>query len=49
MTPSEADDSSSREGDQTDHATADCGARILVQNHERVQVAAANGAGPFEA
>jgi len=36
--PSEADESSSREGDQTDHATANSEREFMVQNHERVQV-----------
>jgi len=36
--PSEADDSSSREGDQTDHATADSEREFMVQNRERVQM-----------
>jgi DnaK suppressor protein len=36
--PSEADDSSSREGDQTDHATANSEREFMVQNHERVQM-----------
>jgi DnaK suppressor protein len=36
--PSEADESSSREGDQTDHATADSEREFMVQNHERVQM-----------
>jgi len=36
--PSEADESSSREGDQTDHATADSEREFMVQNRERVQM-----------
>jgi len=36
--PSEADDSSSREGDQTDHASADSEREFMVQNRERVQM-----------
>ena len=36
--PSEADDSSSREGDQTDRASADSEREFMVQNRERVQM-----------
>ena len=35
--PSEADDSS-REGDQTDHASADSQREFMTQNRERIQI-----------
>ena len=35
--PSEADDSS-REGDQTDHASADAEREFVIQNRERIQM-----------
>ena len=45
--PSEADDRSSREGDQTDRASAESEARIMVQNRERSRCCCSKRNGPF--